>query len=110
MRLLGGNGAILVQRMSVDARTLRRLPKVGDVLESETGRWLLARAPRWAVLEAVRAEVARLREVLLREPSSMEAQELAPAGLDRARLAADVATRVRPSLRRVVNATGVVLH
>ncbi len=94
--------------MKVDLETtLRRLPKVGDVLDSETGRALLKSAPRWAVVGAIRSEIARLREALKETPTAADGAELR---LDPARLGAHIARQVQPSLRRVVNATGVVLH
>ncbi len=58
--------------------------------------------PRWALVEAARRSVATKREQILAgggDPSI-------PAG-DVAALAAELA---RPALRRVINATGVVLH
>ncbi|MEO6950175.1 MAG: L-seryl-tRNA(Sec) selenium transferase [Polyangia bacterium] len=84
--------------MPADAFVLRDLPKVGDVLESELGRSLLAAAPRWAVVDAVRAEIDARRTA--RDPSPLDALVLRAA----------VDSRLAPSLRRVVNATGVVLH
>jgi len=61
----------------------------------------LGTAPRWAVVEAARRAIAAARETMRRgEPGAIE-----PA--DVARLAAELA---RPRLRRVINATGVILH
>jgi L-seryl-tRNA(Ser) seleniumtransferase len=89
--------------MKVDLETtFRGLPKVGDVLDSETGRALLQGAPRWAVVAAIRAEIARLREDLRTGGSTTQ--------IDPAQLASHIARQVRPSLEHVVNATGVVLH
>ena len=84
--------------MTADAFVLRDLPKVGDVLDSELGRALLAAAPRWAVVDAVRAEIDARRSA--RDPSPIDAVMLRAA----------VDARLAVSLRRVVNATGVVLH
>src|SRR5262249_39908396 len=76
-----------------------QLPKVDDVLRRPeiAGAGL----PRWAVLEAVRAEIAARRNELRDGGDPQVASE---AVLARARALA------RPSLRRVINATGVVLH
>ena len=82
-----------------DAR--RALPSVGALLERAPVRALLDAAPRALVVDAVRATVAMARET-------------ATPPADDAAWAEAIATRLgelaRPSLRRVVNATGVVLH
>ena len=59
--------------------------------------------PRWAVLEAVRAEIARLREAWLEKKAS-------PLEVEPARIAAAARGLVASTLRPVINATGVVLH
>jgi len=82
---------------------LRRLPKVDDVLASEPLRELLARAPRWAVLSAVRAEIERLRARLLKDPKI-------PVEVDPRAVEREVNVLLHPSLVPVLNATGVVLH
>src|SRR5689334_16139508 len=81
---------------------LRRLPKVDEVLQRPEVAGLLERAPRWAVLQAVRGEIERLRAQLLGG-----ARE---ANLDAGNVAREVETLLRPSLTPVINATGVVLH
>ena len=68
------------------------------------GQALLAAAPRWAVVEAVREEIDRLRK-----EATLAATAVALV-LDESRLRAAIAQRTRPSLVRVVNATGAVLH
>ena len=82
---------------------LRRLPKVDEVLASPVVRGLLERAPRWAVVTAVRGEIERLRaEIVAARSSAVE--------VDDGNLAAGVAELLKPSLQPVLNATGVVLH
>ena len=80
----------------------RTLPSVGALLESARVRALLATTPRTLVVAAARAVVSRVRE------------EVAPVPTDDAAWADAIAQRVaqtqQPSLRRVINATGVVLH
>src|SRR4051812_26677607 len=83
---------------------LRRLPKVDEVLASAPVRDLLERAPRWAVLTAVRAEIDRLRAAIVAVPSRSDVE------INPELVAAEVRALLRPSLIPVVNATGVVLH
>jgi len=86
---------------------LRRLPKVDEVLASAPVRDLLERAPRWAVLAAVRAEIGRLRAAIVAyQPDAAAAEVLVNPQL----VAAEVRALLRPSLTPVLNATGVVLH
>jgi L-seryl-tRNA(Ser) seleniumtransferase len=82
-----------------DAR--RALPSVGALLQTGPVRALLDVAPRPLVVEAVRATVARARET-----ATAPADD---AGWAEA-IAARLADATRPSLRRVINATGIVLH
>jgi L-seryl-tRNA(Ser) seleniumtransferase len=79
----------------------RELPSVNALLESAGVRSLLDLHPRRVVLEAVRSAVdaARVQGVAERT----EQQWLAS-------IASAVESLSQPSLRRVINATGVVLH
>jgi L-seryl-tRNA(Ser) seleniumtransferase len=82
---------------------LRRLPKVDEVLASPAVRGLLERAPRWAVVTAVRGEIERLRGEIVAERSTA-------VDVDAGALASEVDKLLQPSLQKVLNATGVVLH
>lgn len=89
--------------------SLRRLPQVDKVLRRPGVAELLATGPRWAVLAAVRAELELLRQQALAGrdgPLDADGRWSVPPE----RIAARVAALVRPALRRVINATGVVLH
>ncbi|MES2177340.1 MAG: L-seryl-tRNA(Sec) selenium transferase [Gemmatimonadota bacterium] len=80
----------------------RALPSVNALLESAGVRALLERAPRTIVVEAVREIIGRYRDETLEHPAD-----------DRAwvdEIAARVALVLQPSLRSVINATGIVLH
>ena len=80
----------------------RALPSVGVLIESPELEPLLARAPRAVVADAVRSAIDAARE----DPSAT------PANLDAwaAAVREQLALRERPSLRPLINATGVVLH
>ncbi|MFI5312028.1 MAG: L-seryl-tRNA(Sec) selenium transferase [Gemmatimonadales bacterium] len=80
----------------------RSLPSVGALLETQGMRRVLERAPRALVVEVVRSLVEEARSPGARVPSD-ESGWLAA-------IEARLALRQVPSLRRVVNATGVVLH
>jgi L-seryl-tRNA(Ser) seleniumtransferase len=77
----------------------RELPSVDRLLLEPEIRELLDRAPRVAVVDAVRESLAAARTRRAGPPASWAADV-------RERLT----ERVRPSLRPVLNATGVVLH
>jgi len=93
-----------IERMDTNA-LLRRLPKTDDVLARPELAETLARTPRALVLDAVRAAIddARAR-ILGGEPVEYSAEDAARDAAGRAVLA------MRPSLRRVVNATGIIVH
>jgi L-seryl-tRNA(Ser) seleniumtransferase len=82
-----------------DAR--RDLPSVNALLETSGVKWLLEQHPRRVVLDAVRSTVDAARTaggVPRTEDQWVET------------IASAVRDSSRPSLRRVINATGVVLH
>ena len=96
-----------------DAR-LRALKPVDEVLREPAVIELLERYPRALVVDAVRAVIDRLRADILAagaagEASAVQAADLTPAALVPwiVRL---LDAAVTPSLRRVINATGVVVH
>ena len=80
----------------------RALPAVGTILEYDGVRALTAHASRDIVADAARAAVERLRESPDAIPASPDAW---PALIE-----AELTRRLTPSLRPVLNATGVVLH
>ncbi|HTO90837.1 MAG TPA: L-seryl-tRNA(Sec) selenium transferase [Candidatus Sulfotelmatobacter sp.] len=83
----------------------RRLPAIESLLHEPALAEALRELPRALVVEAVRAEVASARRGL----RARQAAAPSPAAL--AGLAAERARREgRPPLRRVLNATGIVLH
>jgi L-seryl-tRNA(Ser) seleniumtransferase len=88
----------------VDPRRL--LPSVDQALQRPEVQALVEAHGRPAVLRALRSALDELRRRAGEAPSALEE---AVAGLP-ADVAARVETASRPSLRRVVNATGVVVH
>jgi len=90
---------------------LRRIPSVDEILASASIQRLLERQPRWAILEAVREVLAACRERTLAGDATPEATQ---ALLDPQAIQTSVeeatARKTGPSLRPVINASGVVLH
>ncbi|MEK9506770.1 L-seryl-tRNA(Sec) selenium transferase [Gemmatimonadota bacterium Y43] len=84
-----------------------RIPGLDRLLLDEGARAFLAQFPRPRVADALRAAVASAREALARDEWPHDPADPSPY-LDEAgrRLEAES----RPSLRGVINATGVVLH
>jgi len=90
---------------------LRRIPSVDELLGAPDVQPLLAAYPRWAVLEAIREVLAaRRRQILRGEVSAAAAEALVEARAIGRAVAAVAAQKAGPSLVRVLNATGVVLH
>ncbi len=86
---------------------LRRIPKVDRVMQQKKMEELLEAYPRWMVVEAVREVIARRRRAILRgetQSDLVEMESVVEECVHRTEL------KSLPSLRRVINATGVVLH
>ncbi|MBU2469117.1 MAG: L-seryl-tRNA(Sec) selenium transferase [Proteobacteria bacterium] len=92
----------------VDQKRLARLPKVDHLLEHPVLLDVRQEVPRPLVLAAARQALDELRARLL------DGEEIAPEDLAAGSVAQAVAGLARrlaaPSLQRVVNATGVVVH
>ncbi len=97
----------------MDSRTrllLRQLPSVDELLQEPSIREMVQTLPRWAVVEAIREVLERWRRMLATWQSESAPEDLP----SRAALVAEVkqiALRLNgPALRRLINATGVVIH
>ena len=82
----------------MDSRDFSRLPAVHALADEAEP---LGGAPRWAVIEAARRVIAQGREAIAGGGTG----DVSAGAV--AELAAEL---VRPNLRRVINATGVILH
>lgn len=89
---------------------LHAIPSIDELLNRPRMAALAEKAGRGLVTKVARTVVADLRAHLKDAPSadtSADASE--PAALE-ARIIAEVEAALAPSLRRVINATGVILH
>lgn len=90
----------------MDGRLLREIPKVDELLNSPVLAQLCGGAPRGAVTDAVRAALEEVRRGILegRVQAVPEEEKLCRIAAERLKSAS------LPSLRGVINGTGVVLH
>jgi L-seryl-tRNA(Ser) seleniumtransferase len=96
---------------SLHQQVLRKIPSVDDVLSKPEVSDLLKTYPRSVVIEAIRRGLKRLREEILsqKEPSEIKdvifsIEHLHPL------FQKEIDLQIQPRLRRVINATGVVIH
>ncbi|HWR34909.1 MAG TPA: L-seryl-tRNA(Sec) selenium transferase [Clostridia bacterium] len=87
----------------------RKLPSVDELVRSEAVAELCAREGRTVVIEAARTVLERLRSEIAASAVDDARLELAIGGLAEA-VEREVLQAFAYSLRRVINATGVVLH
>lgn len=89
---------------SVNAKLFRQLPQIEEVLRDDAMA-SITDVPREIATSAVRAEVdARRQEIMNGGTPELSMQDIARAAAARVRLL------TAPSLRRVVNASGVIIH
>ena len=98
-----------VGRPAADESPLQRLAAVDEVLRLPDVVELIERYPRALVVDGVRTVIERLRRELLDGRRVVDPDELTPQALV-PWVSALLATAVSPSLRRVINATGIVAH
>jgi L-seryl-tRNA(Ser) seleniumtransferase len=95
-------------------RLLRQLPSVEQLLTSALARQLGERHSRAALARAARLAVQRARRLLLDRVDAPSSTEVLTQNEIEAEIHAhfrtELETRRRPGQRRVINATGVVLH
>ncbi|MBI1338898.1 L-seryl-tRNA(Sec) selenium transferase [bacterium] len=84
----------------------RSLPAVGALLATEAGAAMVLRYGHDLAAEAARSVIKEMREATT--PGGGGDRSPADEALDA--MAAWIAERIRPSLTRVINATGVVIH
>jgi L-seryl-tRNA(Ser) seleniumtransferase len=90
--------------------TYRQLPAVHEVLNHPSVVRLLEQHPRPLVTEAARLVLDKMRRLLASGKSPVFASEEELLSLIAEQVVQNTAERLRPKLRRVINATGVVLH
>lgn len=90
----------------MDARDLlSHLPSVDEALKSEYGKAWLGKYPRRYVLDAIREAIAlKRKEILEGTTTEVSIESMAPG------ISFNVQRLTAPSLRPLINATGIVVH
>ncbi|KJR99067.1 MAG: selenocysteine synthase [Peptococcaceae bacterium BRH_c4a] len=97
--------------MIVDKSLLREIPKVDEVLKLPGVQNLAGVYPRELVVESVRRILDEIRQDILEGTKAhQELNKWSYPDSLAARIAEKLERIIRPNLRRVINATGVVLH
>src|SRR3970040_1548238 len=92
-----------------DTDRLRNLPSVASLLETPEIRRILTQPPRAVVVDAIRRTLSAFRREAAGGGASARSRGEWTASL-LSRLPAVIAGGEAPSLRPVINATGVVIH
>jgi len=95
--------------VSSDSAILQHLPSVHSLLETRSIQALVGEYSRELVLEEVQLYLAEVREQI-RGGLVSEEQLLKLLALLASRVQTRLEDRLRPSLRKVINATGVIIH
>lgn len=93
----------------MDSNLFRKLPKVDDLLKDEKVRAFLDTIPRDAVLQNIREVLERKRNAISAYGDTFPTKELSYEAVVKDIVAGLSFYKIK-SLRKVVNATGVVLH
>ncbi len=91
--------------MALSRDRLRELPSVDEVLRAKEMAQLFDHFPRWAVTEAIREEIDVRRQEILDDEADNGPDTPTVEALEERLI-----RRLRPAIRSVINATGVVVH
>lgn len=87
---------------------LRQLPAIGLILEQEEIKTSTRSVPHALVAEAAAEVVQKIRELIIHQDEPADAQF--DLNYITGMVLQNIAEKSQPSLRRVINATGIVLH
>jgi len=96
---------------SVRSEYLRKIPKVDELLCSDEVKKLLRLHSKEIVLEGIRRSLERLRqEILNADRMEVPREEIFALSHLLPLFEEEIARQINPHLKRVINATGVVIH
>lgn len=89
---------------------LRKIPKVDEVLLSEEIKSLLSRYPRFLVVEAIQKIINSYRSFILSPETDQNLLKETNINLSAEAVEKNILSLFKPNLKRVINASGVILH
>lgn len=89
---------------------LAKIPQVEQLLQEDKLQTLQRRLPRQVVVDGVRSTLQRLRKQILSSEEAWFPEDYLQRGQIVQRVIDELEQMLRPSLHRVINATGVVVH
>jgi len=89
---------------------LRNIPKMDEVLEDKKVKPLLSRYPRWLVVDAIQNIFDTYRSRILSSDFVISSPENTSFDISTSAIEERITSYFKPDLRRVINATGVILH
>ena len=96
---------------SLRQQVLRKIPSVDEILSRPEMVVLLKIHPRHVVVEAIRKGLGRLREEILQKEELHESEDTLFSFENLSSIfQKEIDLQIQPRLRRVINATGVVIH
>lgn len=96
---------------SLRQQVLRKIPSVDEILSRPEMVDLLKIHPRHVVVEAIRKGLGRLREEILQKEELHESEDTLFSFENLSSIfQKEIDLQIQPRLRRVINATGVVIH
>jgi L-seryl-tRNA(Ser) seleniumtransferase len=96
--------------LTVKQDLLRKIPSVDELLNTPKIKALLKDHPRSVVVDKTRTVTDGIRKAIAKGTDERKAKDMAGKAVIVERIKREVDEYVRPNLRHVVNATGVVLH
>ncbi len=97
--------------LSLRQQVLRKIPSVDEILSRPEIAELLKVHPRNVVVEAIRKGIGRLRqEILQKEEGPQSGDDLFSFEHLVPLFQKEIDLQIQPRLRRVINATGVIIH
>lgn len=89
---------------------LRKIPSVDETLREPDIRELVPRYGRAAVVKAVKLLLEDIRKKILTEDGGLHSEVTVPLDIQPAQVEEKITAIARPSLQRVINATGIIIH